>query len=43
MPEGTYRIACGGTHVTALRELGDLRVRYERPDEATLVAVTTVG
>ncbi len=43
VPEGTYRIACGGTHVTALRELGDLRVRYERPDDATLVAVTTVG
>ena len=43
VPEGTYRIACGGTHVTALRELGQLHVRYERPDDATLVAVTTVG
>ena len=43
VPEGTYRIACGGTHVTALRELGALGVRYERPDDATVVAVTTVG
>jgi alanyl-tRNA synthetase len=43
VPEGSYRIACGGTHVTALRELGTLQVRYERPDDATLVAVTTVG
>jgi len=43
VPEGTYRIACGGTHVTALRELGRLQVRYEQPDDATLVAVTTVG
>lgn len=43
VPEGTYRIACGGTHVTALRELGAVRVRYERPDDATMVAVTTVG
>lgn len=43
VPEGTYRIACGGTHVTALRELGGLSVRYEQSDEATVVAVTTVG
>jgi alanyl-tRNA synthetase len=43
VPQGTFRIACGGTHVTALRELGDLRVRYEQPDVQTVVAVTTVG
>ncbi len=43
VPEGTFRIACGGTHVTSLRELGALSVRYEQPDESTLVAVTTVG
>jgi alanyl-tRNA synthetase len=42
VPEGTYRIACGGTHVTALRELGSLSVRYEHPDDATVVAVTTL-
>lgn len=42
VPQGTYRIACGGTHVSALRELGDVRVHYELPDEATVVAVTTV-
>lgn len=43
VPEGTFRIACGGTHVTSLRELGALSVRYEQPDDATLVAVTAVG
>lgn len=43
VPEGTFRIACGGTHVTALRELGGLRVHYEQPDDATVVAVTSVG
>lgn len=42
VPEGTFRIACGGTHVTALRELGQVQVHYEQPDEATLVAVTRV-
>lgn len=42
VPEGTFRIACGGTHVTSLRELGAIRVHYEQPDESTLVAVTTV-
>lgn len=42
VPDGSYRIACGGTHVTALRELGDVRVRYEQPEPGTLVAVTTV-
>ena len=42
VPQGTYRIACGGTHVTALRELGDVTVRYECPDPATVVAVTNV-
>jgi alanyl-tRNA synthetase len=42
VPEGTFRIACGGTHVTALRELGSLSVRYEQPDDATVVAVTTL-
>lgn len=43
VPEGNYRIACGGTHVTSLRELGAVNVRYETPDDATVVAVTTVG
>ena len=43
VPEGTFRIACGGTHVTALRELGAVHVRYEQPDDATVVAVTSVG
>lgn len=42
VPEGTFRIACGGTHVTALRELGSVQVRYEMPDAATVVALTTV-
>lgn len=42
VPEGSYRIACGGTHVTALRELGTVTVRYEMPDPNTVVAVTTV-
>lgn len=42
VPEGMYRIACGGTHVTALRELGAVQVHYEQPDQATLVAVTSV-
>jgi len=42
VPQGTYRIACGGTHVTALRELGEVTVRYECPDPATVVAVTSV-
>lgn len=43
VPEGTFRIACGGTHVTSLRELGTVRVDYETPDESTIVAVTTVA
>jgi alanyl-tRNA synthetase len=43
VPEGSFRIACGGTHVHSLGELGAVSVRYERPDDATLVAVTTVG
>jgi alanyl-tRNA synthetase len=42
VPEGTYRIACGGTHVSSLAELGAVDVRYEFPDDATVVAVTTV-
>jgi alanyl-tRNA synthetase len=42
VPDGTYRIPCGGTHVTALRELGAVRVRYEQPEPGALVAVTTV-
>lgn len=42
VPEGTFRIACGGTHVTSLRELGAVQVHYETPDESTVVAVTTV-
>ncbi|MEZ5119947.1 MAG: hypothetical protein R2686_08610 [Candidatus Nanopelagicales bacterium] len=42
VPEGTFEIACGGTHVTSLRELGSVRVHYENPDESTVVAVTTV-
>ncbi len=42
IPDGTYRIPCGGTHVTALRELGAVEVHYEHPDEATVVAVTRV-
>lgn len=42
VPEGTFRIPCGGTHVTALQELGTLSVRYEQPDDATVVAVTTL-
>lgn len=42
VPEGTFRIACGGTHVTSLAALGDVQVRYEMPDPATLVAITTV-
>lgn len=43
VPEGEYRIACGGTHVPALRELGAVTVRYEAPDDATVIAVTSVG
>lgn len=42
VPDGSYRIACGGTHVTSLRELGEVRVAYEQPEPGTLVAVTTV-
>ena len=42
VPDGNYRIACGGTHVTALRELGDVDVRYEQPEPGTFVARTTV-
>ena len=43
VPEGTFRIACGGTHVSSLRELGAARVHYETPDDSTVVAVTSVG
>ena len=43
VPQGTYRIPCGGTHVTSLRELGQVSVRYETPDAATVIAVTTVA
>jgi len=43
VPQGTFRIPCGGTHVTSLRELGSWSVDYEQPDEHTLVAVTKVG
>jgi alanyl-tRNA synthetase len=42
VPQGTYRIACGGTHVTALRELGEVHVRYEQPEPGSFVAHTTV-
>jgi alanyl-tRNA synthetase len=43
VPEGVFRIPCGGTHVTSLRELGAVTVHYEQPDEATVVAVTEVS
>lgn len=43
VPEGIFRIPCGGTHVTSLRELGTVTVHYEQPDEATVVAVTEVN
>jgi alanyl-tRNA synthetase len=43
VPEGEYRIACGGTHVKELRELGAVTVHYETPDDSTVVAVTAVG
>lgn len=42
LPEGQCRIACGGTHVNSLAELGEVEVFFERPDEASLVCVTTV-
>lgn len=42
VPEGVFRIPCGGTHVTSLRELGSVTVHYEQPDQATVVAVTRV-
>ncbi len=42
VPEGTFRIPCGGTHVTSLRELGSVTVHYEQPDDSTVVAVTVV-
>ncbi len=42
VPEGRYRIACGGTHVSSLRDLGEVRVHYETPDDSTVVAVTEV-
>jgi alanyl-tRNA synthetase len=43
VPEGTFRIACGGTHVSSLGAFGNVSVHYAKPDEATLVAVTDVG
>jgi alanyl-tRNA synthetase len=43
LPDGTGDIACGGTHVTNLADLGSVTVSYEtHPDEPGLVAQTRV-
>lgn len=42
VPEGTFRIPCGGTHVTSLRQLGSVTVHYEHSDLSSVVAVTQV-
>jgi len=34
LPDGTARIACGGTHVDALSELGRVQVRFELGEDA---------
>jgi alanyl-tRNA synthetase len=43
LPDGTGDIACGGTHVMNLADLGSVTVSYEtQPDEPGLVAQTRV-
>jgi alanyl-tRNA synthetase len=43
LPDGTGDIACGGTHITNLADLGSVTVSYEtHPDEPGLVAQTRV-
>lgn len=40
LPTGTARIACGGTHVGSLAELGDVRVEFEAGDDAGTPVLT---
>lgn len=40
LPEGTARIACGGTHVESLAALGDVSVRLELGDDAGTATLT---
>jgi len=40
LPGGTARIACGGTHVGSLAELGDVRVEFEAGDDAGTPVLT---
>jgi alanyl-tRNA synthetase len=40
LPEGTARIACGGTHVDSLAALGDVSVRLELGDDAGTATLT---
>ncbi|SIO25472.1 alanyl-tRNA editing protein [Agromyces cerinus] len=40
LPVGTASIACGGTHVESLAELGDVRVEFEAGDDAGTPVLT---
>ncbi|MFB9310784.1 alanyl-tRNA synthetase [Agromyces hippuratus] len=40
LPAGTARIACGGTHVASLAELGDVRVEFEAGDDGGTPVLT---
>ena len=40
LPAGTARIACGGTHVDSLADLGDVRVEFEAGDDAGTPVLT---
>ncbi|GAB3396818.1 hypothetical protein GCM10027568_31740 [Humibacter soli] len=40
LPEGTARIACGGTHVSSLGELGEVSVSFETGDDEGTATLT---